>query len=130
MTDAAEAIANAITSRAARTPKRKYRNKPITRDGIRFDSQKEAERWAVLRMIESAGLITDLRRQVRIPLLGKNGPVRFQPSNRAAVYVADFAYFDVPKGVEVIEDTKGYQTQEFKLKRAVLAAQGVEIVLT
>ena len=123
-------ISSPLTSRAARTPKRKYRNNPVERDGILFDSQKEAERWAVLLLIQRAGLITDLRRQVRIPLLGKNGLVRFQPSNRAAVYVADFVYFDVPKGVEVIEDTKGYQTQEFKLKRAILAAQGVEIILT
>lgn len=123
-------ISSHITSRAARKTKRKYRNNPVERDGILFDSQKEAERWAALRLIERAGLIVDLRRQVRIPLLGKNGPVRFQPSNRAAVYVADFAYFDVPKGVEVIEDTKGFQTPEFKLKRAILAAQGVEIMLT
>ena len=110
--------------------KRKYKNHATEIDGIRFDSVKEANRWHTLRLLERAGYIRDLKRQVRIPLEGKAGPIRFKPSNRAAVYVADFAYHDVPKGVDVIEDTKGFQTPEFKLKRAVLAAQGVEIILT
>ncbi|WP_374290169.1 DUF1064 domain-containing protein [Paenirhodobacter enshiensis] len=109
---------------------RKFNNIPQEVDGIQFDSTKEAHRWGVLRLLEKQGLIRDLRRQVSIPLEGRDGPIRFQPSNRTAVYKADFVYFDVPKGVEVIEDRKGFQTPEFKLKRAVLAAQGVEIILT
>lgn len=111
-------------------PARKYKNEPTEVDGIRFDSAKEASRWQTLRVMERAGYIRDLKRQVRIPLEGKAGPIRFKPSNRPAVYVCDFAYHDVPKGVDVIEDAKGFQTPEFKLKRAVLAAQGVEIILT
>lgn len=109
---------------------RKFKNIPQEVDGIRFDSLKEAHRWGVLRLLEKQGLIRDLRRQVSIPLDGRDGPIRFQPSNRKAVYRADFVYFDVPKGVEVIEDSKGYQTPEFKLKRAILAAMGKEIILT
>ena len=108
--------------------RRKYGNKKIVVDGIKFDSQKEAARWRALKLIEKAGLIVDLRRQVRIPLMGQNGPITFKPSNRKAVYIADFVYFDVPKGVEVIEDAKGFATKDYKLKRAILAAQGVEIV--
>lgn len=100
-------------------------------DGIRFDSMKEARRWGELRLMEKAGEIRNLRRQVRIPLIGQNGPVLFQPSGRAAVYVADFVYEDRRLGWgEVIEDSKGHQTNEFKLKRAILAAQGKEIILT
>ena len=34
----------------------------------------------------------------------------------------------VPDGLEVIEDAKGFPTPEYKLKRAILAAQGVTIV--
>lgn len=109
---------------------KKFGNVPTELDGIRFDSLKEAHRWAALRLLEKAGVIRDLRRQVRIPLEGKAGPIRFVPSGRAAFYVADFVYFDVPKGAEVIEDSKGHQTTEFKLKRAVLAAQGIEVILT
>lgn len=109
---------------------KKFGNVPTEVDGIKFDSLKEAHRWGVLKLLEKAGLIRDLKRQVRIPLEGRDGPIKFQPSNRKAVYVADFTYHDVPKGVDVIEDSKGFQTPEFKLKRAVLAAQGVEIILT
>lgn len=111
--------------------RRKYRNNITVVDGIRFDSAREAHRWAALRLLQKGGLIRDLRRQVRIPLRGENGePLRFVPSGRAAFYVADFAYHDIPKGLDVIEDAKGFETKEFKLKRAILAAQGVEIILT
>lgn len=111
--------------------RRKYRNRTAVVDGVRFDSQKEAHRWGILRILQSSGLIRDLQRQVRIPLHGADGqPLRFIPSGRAAFYIADFAYHDVPKGVDVIEDAKGIQTPEFKLKRAILASQGVEIILT
>lgn len=103
----------------------------MTPDGILHASAKEAHRWGVLRMLQRGGLIRDLQRQVRIPLRGADGnPLRFVPSGRAAFYVADFAYHDVPKGMDVIEDSKGVQTPEFKLKRAILASQGVEIILT
>lgn len=109
---------------------RKFKNVPVEADGHKFDSIKEAHRWRVLRLLEKAGLIADLRRQVRIPLVGRDGPIRFRPSNRPALYVADFVYRDVPKGIDVIEDAKGYATPEYKLKRAILAAQGVEIIET
>ncbi|WP_420013955.1 DUF1064 domain-containing protein [Tateyamaria sp.] len=101
-----------------------------TVDGIRFDSVKEARRWGELRLLEKAGEIRNLQRQVRIPLEGRDGPLRHIKSNRAAVYVADFVYFDCRLGVEVIEDSKGVETDVFKLKRAILAAQGKEVVLT
>lgn len=113
----------------ARTGFRKFGNIPAEYDGIRFDSQREMARYAALRLLEKGGMIRDLRRQVRIPLHGRDGPLRF-PSKRTAVYVADFVYFDIPKGVEVIEDAKGHRTPEYKLKRAILAAQGVEIIET
>lgn len=113
----------------ARTGFKKFGNIPTEYDGIRFDSQREMARYAALKLLEKGGMIRDLRRQVRIPLHGRDGPLRFQ-SKRTAVYVADFVYFDIPKGVEVIEDAKGHRTPEYKLKRAILAAQGVEIIET
>lgn len=106
----------------------KYGNRKTTVDGLTFDSAREARRWAELRLLERAGEITDLERQVRIRLIGADGePIRFRPSNRPATYVADFTYRD-RSGREVIEDAKGFETPEFRLKRAVLAAQGVEVV--
>lgn len=110
---------------------KKFGNVSTIVDGIRFDSLKEARRWGELRLLEKAGEIRGLKRQVRIALEGRNGPIRFVPSGRAAVYVADFVYEDRRLGwAEVIEDSKGFETPEFKIKRAVLAAQGIEVKLT
>lgn len=104
----------------------KYGNRKTVIDGVTFDSAREAKRWQELRLLERAGEITDLERQVSIPLWGRNGPLKFA-SGRMANYRADFTYRD-RSGREVIEDAKGFETPEFRLKRAVLAAQGVEIV--
>lgn len=49
-------------------------------------------------------------------------------SGRALSYRADFVY--VEAGATIYEDSKGYETPEFRLKRAILAAQGVELRLT
>ena len=68
---------------------------------------------------------------MRFPLEGRNGPLLFVPSGRTAVYVADFVYEDRRLGwAQVIEDSKGFETPEFRIKRAVLAAQGIEVRLT
>jgi hypothetical protein len=96
----------------------KYRNEPTTVDGIRFDSRKEAARWCELRLLERAGAITDLERQVRFAL--EVGGVA------VAVYVADFRY--VEGGVRVVEDAKGMRTREYRLKkRLMLACHGITI---
>jgi hypothetical protein len=107
----------------------KYGAESTTLDGIRFASKAEAKRWAELCLLERAGEITGLERQVPIPLQGQDGPI-LTPTGRPATYVADFAYVDNRTGEKVYEDRKGVQTPEFKLKRAILAAQGVKVALT
>ena len=42
----------------------KYGNKKTVVDGITFDSRKEAKRYQELKLLEKAGEIKDLRRQV------------------------------------------------------------------
>lgn len=107
----------------------KYGAKPVIIDGIKFPSKREGARWCALRLLERAGEIRDLERQVRIPLYGRDGPLK-SASGRQLVYVADFCYLDVCKGLEVIEDAKGYATDTYLLKRSILAAQGVTILQT
>lgn len=99
-------------------------------DGESFDSKAEAERWGELLLLQRAGAISDLRRQVRIGLEGRNGPIMTDGGGRQRVYVADFVYTDHALGVQVVEDRKGYATEVFLLKRAILAAQGVEVLVT
>lgn len=118
------AEAKAMGIKAAKKPA-KYRNEKVTIGGLKFDSKKEGARWGALCVLERAGKISDLRRQVRIPLLGRDGLIRSE-KGRVLVYVADFVY-RLPDGSEVVEDAKGFRTKEYILKRAVLAAQGVNI---
>ena len=68
-----------------------------------------------------------MQREVTIPLVGRDGPLR-SPSGRALSYRADFVYAE--GGQTIYEDAKGYETPEFRLKRAILAAQGVRLKLT
>lgn len=105
---------------------RKYRNEPVELNGERFDSKAEAARWAQLRLLERAGEIRELRRQVRYELV---------PSQRTAAgkhvapvaYVADMVYLD-GQGRQVVEDVKGFRTADYKLKvKLMLHVHGIEI---
>lgn len=103
----------------------KYGNKKITRDGITFDSVKECARYCELKLMQRAGVITDLERQVKyelIPAQRIDGKV----VERAVTYVADFVYKE--KGQTVVEDTKGFRTKEYILKRKMmLFFHGIQI---
>lgn len=59
----------------AKPKKSKYGNKRVERHGIKFDSKREADRYTILLADQQAGHITNLERQVKIPLMGKNGPI-------------------------------------------------------
>lgn len=107
----------------------KYGSRATTLDGIRFASKREATRWAQLMLLARAGEIGDLERQYPIPLEGKNGPI-LTPTGRHMRYVADFRYFDIPRKAWVVEDAKGFATPEFRIKRAILAAMGMEVRLS
>ena len=96
----------------------KYRNRKVTRNGITYDSQKEANRHAVLKMLERAGKITDLQRQVKFELLPSQKDTKGKVIERACSYVADFTYYE--NGVYTVEDTKGYRTPEYKLKKKMM----------
>ncbi|SMX27275.1 hypothetical protein TRP8649_01378 [Pelagimonas phthalicica] len=95
-----------------------------------FDSQAEATRWQQLELLQRAGKISGLRRQVDFPLIGRDGPIMTDGGKRQRVYRADFVYVDHDLGITVIEDKKGHETEVFKLKRAILAAQGISVVCT
>lgn len=100
----------------------KYHNKWVEVDGIKFPSIKEAERWKTLRLMERAGEITLLARQVKIELVPKSNLFR------AVYYVADFVYVDKRTGKTVYEDVKGVRTDVYKLKKKLLYwRHGIEI---
>lgn len=114
----------------------KYGNrKTRTSDGILHDSRKEALRWTQLKLMERAGLITDLSRQVEFVLIpeqreastevyqrGKNKglPKEGKLLEHPVVYRADFVYTDLESGERVVEDTKGVKTKDYILKRKMM----------
>ena len=105
---------------------RKYGNKKVISDGITFDSKKEYRRYCELKLLEKAGEISDLQRQVKFTLIpaqrepdtvGKRGGTKKgKLIERECVYVADFVYKDM-SGEEIVEDTKGFRTKDYILKR-------------
>lgn len=104
----------------------KYRARRTVIDGIAFDSQKEANRYAELKLMERENLITGLTLQPSFEL--QEG---FKASNgkryRKIVYIADFSYFE--DGKHVVEDTKGFKTQVFRLKEKLFRFRYPEIDL-
>ena len=99
----------------------KYNNTKIRVDGRLFDSKAEAARWQELQMLERAGEITELERQVEYELIPK------QKGERAVKYIADFRYVD-HEGKTVVEDTKGVKTPVWIIKRKLmLRVHGIRV---
>jgi len=106
----------------------KYGNRKIEVDGITFDSKKEARRYNELLVLLKAGEISDLQRQVKYVLIpsqrepdtiGPRGGVKSgKLIEHELSYVADFVYKD-KDGMTVVEDSKGFRTEAYKIKRKV-----------
>lgn len=114
---------------AKRQPQKrnKFSAEKTTRDGITFDSKREASRYAELKLLVRAGEIKDLELQPEFDLQGQFGPL-VSDAGRGLKYRADFAYTDARTGKRVIEDAKGFSTATYKLKKAIIRAMGHEIV--
>lgn len=95
-------------------------------DFMVMDSTGEANRYAQLGLMEKAGLISDLMRQVRFPLYAYNSNIK-QPV-KVGEYIADFVYLE--NGKQVIEDFKGALTDVAALKLRHMAAQGLPVKIS
>ena len=93
----------------------KYGNEKIRYDGEIFDSKLEFYRWIDLKILQKAGKIENLKRQVKIPLIEKS------EYGREISYIADFAYQE--HGQLMIEDTKSKATKTplYRLKKRLVA---------
>lgn len=116
--------------------KSKYHSRKIIRDGITWDSLKEYRRFCELRLLEKAGAIQDLQRQVKFELvpaqyeeiptgeLYKRGERKGQPKMKrvcveeSVCYYADFVYIE--NGKQVVEDAKGFKTPDYKIKKKLM----------
>lgn len=94
-------------------PSKYHNQKTKTIDGIEHDSKKEASRWMELQMLQRAGEISCLQRQVPFELIPK------QEGERACIYKADFVYKD-KNGKTIVEDAKGVRTDVYKIKKKLM----------
>ena len=84
--------------------------------GHTHDSKKEADRCNELHVLLRTGFIHNLRTQVKYTLLPAKKYGHGMKAERAVVYVADFVY-DTNTGTTIVEDTKGYKTKDYIIKR-------------
>ena len=106
----------------------KYHNKKVGYNGEYFDSLKEYRRFCELSLLEKAGEITDLKRQVKFELIpaqyepgtigARGGVKRGKLLEREVSYIADFVYTHREK--QVVEDTKGFRTADYIIKRKLM----------
>lgn len=100
-------------------------------------SKKEHYRSATLQMMQRAGIIANLREQVKYELIpaqygecgedfkGRTTRVLLE---RSCSYIADFVYIDCSTGQTIVEDTKGMRTKEYIIKRKLmLSVHGIRI---
>lgn len=85
----------------------KYNSHKVTVQGETYDSQKEYRRACELRLLERAGEISKLQRQVKFELIPAQ-KIDGKVVKRATNYMADFTYFDKTGNFHV-EDVKGYK---------------------
>ena len=93
----------------------KYNAQKTEVDGIVFDSKLESDRYKQLKLLEQAGEISDLRMQVQFQIF-KGLTLPDGEKLKSRFYVADFMYIDRYHNRWVVEDTKGMETPEFRLK--------------
>lgn len=96
---------------------RKYGNRKVIRDGIEFDSVKECQRYCELKLMQRAGVISELQLQVPFELIPTQR-IDGKLAEKAVNYVADFVYKQ--NGQTVVEDTKGMRTRDYIIKRKLM----------
>jgi hypothetical protein len=101
----------------------KYGNQSTGLDGRRFDSKREAKRFAELKLLQMAGKVRQLQCQVRFRIDVNDEHV--------CDYIADFCYEEMDGSGDwfaIVEDVKGCRTEVYKLKRRLMSAvHGVQI---
>ena len=92
-------------------------------------SKKEQYRAEQLKLMQKAGVISNLREQVPYALIpaqygecGRSfmGHTTRVLLERSCKYIADFVYTDCKTGQTIVEDTKGMRTREYVIKRKLM----------
>lgn len=108
----------------------KYNSQKCSIGNEVFDSKKEMRRHQELCLLEQAGQIKNLQRQVKFVLIPaqkesfvipkKDGTLKLSMRvvERECSYIADFVYEE--NGMIIVEDTKGCKTKDYIIKRKLM----------
>lgn len=105
----------------------KYKNKKVSYNGETYDSVKEYRRHDELKLLQRAGKISGLERQVKFELIPSQ-KLGGKVVERACSYIADFVY--LKDGETIVEDvkSKATKTPEYIIKRKLmLFLKGIRI---
>lgn len=105
----------------------KYGNRKVIRDGIKFDSEREAARFVELKVLRAMGKIRDLRLQVNFTLVEGYKTIESERI-KPMVYRADFVYERATEPdcngtvhwLREVEDAKGTKTKDYLLKKKLM----------
>lgn len=108
------------------TPKEsKYHAQKVEVDGKKFDSKHESRDYLKLKSMEDSGIISNLQTQVSFELQPKY-TTKDGRKIRAITYRADFQY--IRDGVMYVQDSKGFRTKEYALKRKMFEYRYPDII--
>ena len=112
--------------------KHKYHAIKETVDGHVFPSRSEARRYCDLKLLQTAGIISDLKLQPEFPIVIDGRPLRIRGKRgigKPIIAIMDFEYIE--NGVKIIEDRKGMDVRYSRIKRALVEhLYGIEIRVT
>lgn len=97
----------------------KYNAKKVEIDGHKFDSKREGARYLELKLLEKAGKISDLKLHPKFPIILNEVKI--------CNYIADFQYTE--RGLNIVEDIKGWPTPVFRLKAKLFTVSYPELEL-
>lgn len=100
----------------------KFGNTKVVRDGLKFDSKREATRYEALKLLEGAGRIRNLKLQVKYEMRVNDVLI--------CTYKADFVYDEYQHGkwLQVVEDSKGWPNDRWPMKKKLLkACHGIDV---
>ena len=98
-------------------PSMKYKNKITEVDGIRFDSEKEADYYWQLHWMMREGTVKEVELQPKFVL--QPGYKRDGKKIRPIIYRADFKVTEADGHIYYV-DTKGMRTQVYMIKKKML----------
>lgn len=104
----------------------KYGAIPTVVDNIKFDSKMESQYYQQLKLMERAGIITELSMHPQFVLVE---PFKKAGKRKRGIkYTADFMYKD-EHGNSIVVDVKGAIARDFSLRRTLFDSKYPDITL-